>query len=79
MPARWFRLHNAQAGRKAEFLMTDVAAATVARDRHSPADRRPEWVEFGPVRHLDAYRWLEDDADPEEVAWRRAQDNPGGR
>lgn len=54
--------------------MTDIDAGAVAGDRYPTTDRRPETVEFGPVRYEDPYRWLEDDANPEVEAWQRAQD-----
>ena len=38
-------------------------------------EQRPETVQFGPISYDDAFRWLEEDADRNVVAWQRAQDD----
>lgn len=44
------------------------------RIRYPEAERRFESVAFGDVRYEDAYKWLEEDADPAVIDWQRAQD-----
>lgn len=58
--------------------MTDAVGARAPRPALSypPAQTRPDEVAFGggAVRYVDPFRWLEDDADHEVVAWQAAQD-----
>lgn len=44
---------------------------------YPPVEPRPEDVEFGggTVRYADPYRWLEEDADGDVLAWQSAQDD----
>ncbi|HWV61490.1 MAG TPA: prolyl oligopeptidase family serine peptidase [Sphingopyxis sp.] len=50
--------------------MTDITTPLA----YPATERRPEAVEFGPVRYDDAFRWLEEDADTAVAEWQRAQD-----
>lgn len=53
--------------------MTDKPSRQATRFDYPVTEERPEPVEFGPVRYVDPFRWLEEDADP-AVAWQTAQD-----
>jgi prolyl oligopeptidase len=48
----------------------------VTASSYPRAEMRPDEVEFGfgAVRYVDPFRWLEEDADSEVVAWQAAQD-----
>lgn len=51
--------------------MTDITAPLA----YPATELRPEAVQFGAISYVDAFRWLEDDADAAVAEWQRAQDD----
>ena len=54
--------------------MTDTLSDQATRFDYPETEQRPEVVEFAKIRYEDAFRWLEEDADPAVAEWQRAQD-----
>ncbi|WP_447762791.1 prolyl oligopeptidase family serine peptidase [Sphingopyxis panaciterrae] len=55
--------------------MTDSPSDQMVPFNYPATEQRPEAVQFGAVRYDDAFRWLEEDADPDVALWQRAQDD----